>query len=66
MIFRVRYKKLGCHYYCRVFSARVPNNTFAKLGTLCLSEDDWDDFQLCAPGFEYISEQEIDVAEPKL
>lgn len=40
-VFRVRYRLLGGHYHCRVFSARASNQTFAKLGELTMDTDDW-------------------------
>ena len=43
--FRVRYKQLGGHIHCRVFSAENPFGTFAKLGDLTMDERDWDSFR---------------------
>lgn len=39
---RIRWRKLGKHYHCRVFSG-IEGQTFAKLGELVLDEDDWKD-----------------------
>ena len=39
-IFRYRFKKLGGHYHVRVFSG-VVDQTFAKMGTLVMDEDDF-------------------------
>lgn len=44
--FRVRWKRLGGHYHCRVFSAENPAGTFAKLGDLVMDERDWESFQM--------------------
>ena len=42
MIIRIRYKKLGGHYHCRVFTAKAKNMTFAKSGDLVFDEAEWD------------------------
>ena len=41
MIMRLRYKKLGGHYHCRLFTAREANQTFAKCGDLVFDEREW-------------------------
>jgi hypothetical protein len=41
MILRIRYEKLGGHYHCRLFTARGPNQTFAKCGDLAFDENEW-------------------------
>ena len=41
MIMRLRYVKQGGHYHCRLFTARGPNQTFAKCGDLVFSEEEW-------------------------
>lgn len=41
MIMRLRYEKLGGHYHCRLFTARGPNQTFAKCGELVFDEQEW-------------------------
>lgn len=43
MVIRIRYQKLGGHYYCRVFTAKAKNMTFAKSGDLVFSEAEWND-----------------------
>ena len=42
MIIRVRYRKLGGHYHCRVFTGIAKNMTFAKCGDLVFAEGEWD------------------------
>lgn len=42
MIIRVRYKQLGGHVHCRVFTAIGPDRTFAKCGELTFSNDEWE------------------------
>jgi hypothetical protein len=42
MVMRIRFRKLGGHYHCRVFTASTQGGTFAKCGDLCFSEDEWD------------------------
>ena len=37
--FRVRWRLLGVHYHCRVFSVDRPDRTFAKLGDLVQAGD---------------------------
>lgn len=37
---RIRWRKLGGHYHCRIFSG-IEGQTFAKLGEIVLDEDDW-------------------------
>lgn len=53
-IFRVRWKQLGSHYHCRVFSANARTNrrrdrgddhTFGFLGELVMDEADWPAFR---------------------
>jgi len=41
MIMRVRYRKEGGHYHCRVFTAKEPGQTFAKCGDLVFDEQEW-------------------------
>jgi hypothetical protein len=38
---KIYFKKEGGHYHCRVFIG-VFNQTFAKVGELVFSEDDWE------------------------
>ena len=43
MIIRIRYRLLGGHVHCRVFTGKAKNMTFAKVGDLIFSQDEWDD-----------------------
>ena len=42
-VMRIRYKKLGGHIHCRVFTAPWPDQTFAKVGELVFDEREWPD-----------------------
>lgn len=42
MILRLRYKKLGGHYHCRLFTAERAGMTFAKSGDLVFRESEWE------------------------
>jgi hypothetical protein len=37
---RIRWRKLGGHYHCRIFTG-VEGMTFANCGELVFDEDDW-------------------------
>ena len=41
MHLRIRAKKIGTHYHCRVFSGREENSTHARNGELIFSENEW-------------------------
>lgn len=41
MLIRVRFKKLGGHYHCRVFSRVPPHITWEGCGTLVFRENEW-------------------------
>jgi hypothetical protein len=41
MILRIRYRQLGGHIHCRVFTALADNRNFGKVGNLIFSEDEW-------------------------
>lgn len=56
--FRLRYEKLGGHYHCRVFSTTTYNGTWAKLGDLCLGEDEWTTFVGTLQGWSILAEVE--------
>lgn len=60
MIMRIRYKQLGAHVHCRVFTARGPNQTFAKSGELVFREDEWADVMALfeCGGAEVLREEE--------
>ena len=56
--FRIRFRKLGKHYHCRMFSARNPNETFAKNGDLVFDDREFDSVKAAMPGVEFIDEGE--------
>lgn len=43
MLIRLRFKKLGGHFHCRLFTAPGPTLTFAKAGDLVFDEREWPD-----------------------
>ena len=56
-VFRIRHVNLGAHVHMRVFSARSPNMTYAKLGDLCCSKEEFADLKLAMSGVEFIDER---------
>lgn len=38
---RIRWKKLGGHIHCRVFTSQTYDGTFAKNGDLVFDEQEW-------------------------
>ena len=56
-VMRVRYEKLGGHYHCRVFTAKLANQTFAKNGDLVFDENEWEDIPQIMSGAEFIEEK---------
>jgi hypothetical protein len=59
--FRVRWRVLGGHIHCRVFSAENPSGTFAKLGDLIMDERDWNSFRdQIGGGWQLVSEDQSD------
>jgi len=42
--FRVRWRKMGGHFLCRIFSGGT-SGTFAKIGELTMDEEDFAFFQ---------------------
>jgi hypothetical protein len=41
MHIRLRFKKLGGHFHCRLFTAEHAHTTYAKCGDLVFSEREW-------------------------
>ncbi len=41
MYLRIRYKKLGGHYHCRVFIGQSKVHTLANAGSLTFNEREW-------------------------
>jgi hypothetical protein len=42
-LIRIRFRQLGGHVHCRVFTAPGPDRTFAKNGDLIFDERKWPD-----------------------
>jgi len=38
---RLRYRVLGGHVHCRLFTAKAPGQTFAKCGDLTFAIEEW-------------------------
>ena len=58
MVMRVRYKKLGGHYHCRVFTAKAINQTFAKCGELVFDEREFDSVRDLMSVAEFVKEDD--------
>jgi hypothetical protein len=56
-VMRVRYKKMGGHYHCRIFTAKEWHLTFANCGELCFSEDEWESVKSIMGGAEFVNDQ---------
>lgn len=42
---KIKYKKLGGHYHCRVFTGKGVGFTYAKCGDLVFSEEEFPDIR---------------------
>lgn len=42
---RIRYKKQGGHFHCRLFTSQVANGTYANCGELVFDEREFVDVQ---------------------
>lgn len=58
MIMRIRAKKQGGHYHCRVFTSPGIDETFAKCGDLVFDERDWKELQSMLRNTEIFLEPE--------
>lgn len=58
-VMRIRFRKLGGHYHCRVFTAPAPNMTYAKNGDLVFDEHEWEDVQRMLPGVDFKEEDAV-------
>jgi len=54
---RVRYKKMGGHYHCRVFTADDWQFTFAKCGELVFSEKEWEEIKEIMNGAQFVDDR---------
>ena len=57
MLMRIRAKKHGGHYHCRVFTSPAKDETFAKVGDLILDERDWKELERMLRNAEIILER---------
>ena len=64
MIMRIRYRKLGGHYHCRVFTAPASDQTFAKVGELVFDERDWSSLDRMLSNAQIVPEEVITPATP--
>lgn len=53
---RIRWKKLGAHYHCRVFTSQNLNGTFARNGELVFDEREWPEVRDELSRVEFIEE----------
>lgn len=59
MVIRLRYRQLGGHVHCRVFTAPFIDHTFAKVGDLIFDEREWPTVQnLLASKIEFLPEEQ--------
>ena len=56
MMMRLRYRQLGGHIHCRVFTAKAPHLTFAKVGDLIFDEREWPEVRKLLRACEFIEE----------
>ena len=65
MIIRIRYRILGGHVHCRVFTAKAKNLTFAKCGDLVFDEREWNEVRdLLHSACEFLQEPTSAPVEP--
>jgi hypothetical protein len=57
MKMRIRFKKLGGHIHCRVFTAKTPDGTFAKCGDLVFDEKEWQDIARLFRNAEFVEDE---------
>lgn len=62
MVIRIRYKQLGGHIHCRVFTAKAKNMTFQKHGELVFSVGlQWDMFRdMMHSAVEFVPEEDVE------
>lgn len=56
--FRIRFRKRGKHYRCRMFSAPNRDETFAMNGELLFDDQEFDSVKAAMPGVEFIDDEE--------
>lgn len=55
--FRLRWKVLGGHVHCRLFSTKNYNGTWAKCGDIIVSVEEWPQFQEALAGRVELKEE---------
>lgn len=61
MNIRIRYRKVGGHFHCRVFTAKAKNMTFARCGELVFNEAEWLDLRdMLNSAVEFVPEDAAD------
>jgi hypothetical protein len=60
VVIRLRYRVLGGHVHCRLFTAPASDQTFAKSGDLVFRVEEWDAVRAAGAkaGFEFVPEEE--------
>lgn len=54
---RIRWKKLGGHYHCRMFSTQTKDGTYAMNGELVFDEREWVNVRNMLCECEWIEDQ---------
>lgn len=54
---RIRYRKQGGHYHCRLFTSQNYNGTFAKCGDLVFDEREWPEVRDKLSRCEFINDE---------
>lgn len=57
-VFRIRHDRRGAHIHCDLFVAKHPNQTYAKCGSFCISDWEWEDLRAVMSGVEFIERGE--------
>lgn len=55
---RLRWKLLGGHVHCRLFTSPTPDGTWAKCGDLVFSEKEWDGVRIALNSCEILPEEQ--------
>lgn len=53
MVFKIKHEKRGSHIWCRLFTAKMPNMTYAGCGDFCVSEEELEDLQRAMSGIAF-------------
>ena len=55
---RIRFKKQGGHYHCRLFTTQTQYGTYANCGSLVFDENEWPDIQAKMSQCEFIDDED--------